>query len=183
MRIEYNGAAAPIVTEYAYDPDTFRLVGLKTVRPLHPVPGERLLQDLSYTYDPAGNITHIRDAAQQTLFFSNKRVEPSADYTYDALYRLIEATGREHLGQVGAAPSPSSYNDKPRVGISFSDSDGKAMARYLERYVYDAVGNFENMKHLGTDPANPGWTREYAYNEPSLIEAGEQTIADEQSFH
>ena len=65
MRIDYNAEAAPIVTEYAYDPDTFRLVRLQTVRPLHPVPGERLLQDLSYTYDPAGNITHIEDAAQQ----------------------------------------------------------------------------------------------------------------------
>ena len=65
-----------------------------------------------------GNITHIRDDAQQTIYFRNKRVEPSADYTYDALYRLIEATGREHLGQVGGAPIPHSYNDAPRVGIA-----------------------------------------------------------------
>ena len=43
------------------------------------------------------------DDAQQTIFFRNQRVEPSADYTYDAIYRLIEATGREHLGQVGGS--------------------------------------------------------------------------------
>ena len=45
------------------------------------------LQDLFHTYDPAGNITAIRDDAQQTIYFRNARVEPSADYTYDAMYQ------------------------------------------------------------------------------------------------
>jgi RHS repeat-associated protein len=156
-------------TTYAYDPLTFRLVNLVTRR------GADVLQDLHYTFDPAGNITHIRDDAQQTIFFSNKRVEPSTAYTYDALYRLIEATGREHLGQVGDPPSPPSYNDTPRVGIAFAASDGTAMGRYLERYVYDAAGNFKTMQHAGTDPADPGWTRDYTYGEPSIIEAGKQS--------
>src|SRR5262249_996833 len=111
------------------------------------------MQNLHYSYDPAGNITEIRDDAQQTIYFKNKRVEPSAEYTYDAVYRLIEATGREHLGQVGGVPIPHSYNDVPRVALQHP-GDGKAMGRYLERYVYDAVGNFLTMKHRGTDPAN-----------------------------
>ena len=68
-------------------------------------PRQRRLQNLHYTYDPAGNITHIQDDAQQTIFFRNQRVEPSNDYTYDALYRLIQATGREHLGQATARRS------------------------------------------------------------------------------
>ena len=25
---------------------------------------------------------------------------------------------------------------------------------------------------LGSDPANPGWTRSYTYNQPSLVEPG-----------
>ena len=49
-------------------------------------------------------VTWSRDAAQQTIYFKNTRVEPSAEYTYDAVYRLIEATGREHLGQAGGRP-------------------------------------------------------------------------------
>ena len=49
------------------------------------------LQDLNYVYDAAGNLTSIRDHAQQTVFFANTQVEPHNDYTYDALYRLIEA--------------------------------------------------------------------------------------------
>jgi RHS repeat-associated protein len=41
------------------------------------------------------------------------------------------------------------------------------MRRYLERYEYDAVGNFLKMIHQA---ANGSWTREYAYEEPSLLE-------------
>jgi RHS repeat-associated protein len=170
-------------TSYNYDPLTFRLVHLLTRRDINAFPKDcpqppragwpgSAVQNLRYTYDPAGNITYIRDDAQQTLYFRNKRVEPSADYTYDAVYRLIEATGREHLGQAGAEPLPSSYNDKPRVGILLAAGDGNAMGRYLQRYVYDAVGNFKEMTHRGTNPANPGWTRTYAYLEPSQLEPG-----------
>ena len=44
-----------------YDPLTFRLV-----RPADRARAASRLQDLSYTYDPVGNITHIEDDAQQT---------------------------------------------------------------------------------------------------------------------
>ena len=65
------------------------------------------LQNIHYTYDPVGNITHIHDDAQQTIYFRNRRVEPSAEYTYDAIYRLIEATGREHWARSAARRSPT----------------------------------------------------------------------------
>jgi hypothetical protein len=48
--------------------------------------------------------------------------------------------------------------------------DGLAMGRYVERYVYDAVGNFIEMQHVGSDPSHPGWTRAYAYEEPSQLD-------------
>jgi hypothetical protein len=47
-----------------------------------------------------------------------------------------------------------------------------AMGAYIERYVYDAVGNFLQMQHRGSDPAHAGWTRSYDYLEASLIEDG-----------
>ena len=104
------------------------------------------MQNLHYTYDPVGNITHIRDDAQQTIYFRNQRVEPSADYTYDAIYRLIEATGREHLGQVGGAADSPTPTTTSRASASCSQpGDGNAMGTYIERYVYDAVGNFLEM--------------------------------------
>ncbi|THJ74137.1 toxin, partial [Candidatus Frankia alpina] len=155
-QISYGNSTS---TGYTYDPLTFRLLRLTTGQ----------FQDLTYTYDPVGNITELRDAAQQTIFFRNKLVEPSAEYTYDATYRLIEATGREHLGQAGGPPIPHSYNDAGRTGLPHP-GDGNALGRYLERYTYDAVGNFTEMRHRGTDPAAPGWTRAYSYREPSLLD-------------
>ncbi|GIX46751.1 MAG: hypothetical protein KatS3mg131_0962 [Candidatus Tectimicrobiota bacterium] len=156
-RIAYGNG---VVTTYAYDPLTFRLTRLRTVRS-----GGEVLQDLSYTYDPAGNITSLRDDAQQTIYFNNTVVEPHAEYTYDAIYRLIEATGREHIGQANQ-PVPASWDDAPRVRLAHPH-DGQAMRRYLERYEYDAAGNFLKLIHQAL---NGSWTREYAYEEPSLLE-------------
>ena len=75
---------------YDYDPQTFRLAHLTTTRPASFAPDQRRVQALAYYYDPAGNITRIRDDAdtQDVIFFRNQRVEPSASYTYDPLYRL-----------------------------------------------------------------------------------------------
>ena len=80
--------------------------------------------------------------------FRGRWVDPSSDYIYDPLYRLIEASGREHLGQVEAIPSHS-YNDVPRE-LTSSTNDGKLMGNDIENYLYDAVGNFELMQHCST---------------------------------
>jgi RHS repeat-associated protein len=182
QRIDYKNGAS---TVYSYDPLTFRLTQLLTRRnavtfsdddPQPPVVGwpGRQVQNLHYTYDPAGNITHIQDDAQQTIYFRNQRVEPSNDYVYDALYRVIQATGREHLGQTGGVPNPPTTPDAFNAFHTRLDhpGDGNAMGTYVERYVYDAVGNFLRMQHRGTDPLHPGWTRAYDYLEASLIEDG-----------
>ncbi|MFE6737737.1 SpvB/TcaC N-terminal domain-containing protein [Streptomyces tubercidicus] len=170
-------------TRYRYDPLTYRLTHLLTRRDPAAFPGDCpdmapagwpgcQVQNLHYTFDPAGNITHIRDTAQQTVFFRNRRVEPTAEYTYDAASRLIEATGREHLGLTSSVPnppSPHSYNDVARIPV-LHPGDGNAMGRYVERYVYDTVGNLLEMRHRGTDPAHAGWTRTYAYTETSQLD-------------
>ena len=46
------------------------------------------------------------------------------------------------------------------------------MGTYIERYVYDAVGNFLQMQHRGSDPAHGLDARATSYAEPSLIESG-----------
>lgn len=188
--IEYGNG---VFTYYEYDPTTFRLVHLLTKRKTVYFPNDCpqpaldgwpgcQVQNLYYTYDPVGNITHIRDDAQQTIYFKNKRIEPSNDYIYDAIYRLIDAAGREHLGQIGDTPIPHSYNDSSRTGIEnpgpagrFNPGDGNAMGAYREQYVYDQLGNFLEMVHHRTDLARPGWTRAYTYNETSLLEPGKQS--------
>ncbi|MFQ8433665.1 RHS repeat-associated core domain-containing protein [Amaricoccus sp. W119] len=87
------------------------------------------------------------------MFFANSRVDPSCDYTYDAIYRLIEATGRENAA--AAAPPPNREGPWPTGGFPSAD----ALRTYTQRYRYDAVGNFVEMVHApGT---GSGWTRHY----------------------
>src|SRR5829696_4525713 len=179
LRIDYSNGVS---TFCEYDQLTFRLVHLLTLRnaatfpedcPQPPTAGWAgcQVQNLHYTYDPMGNITYIRDDAQQRIFFQKMRMEPSAEYTYDAMYRLIKATGREHLGQAGAAPTPHSYDDLPHGGQQHPN-DGRAMGNYTELYVYNAAGNILKMQHYGANPARPAWTRSYSYEEISFIEDG-----------
>ncbi|XXT18155.1 SpvB/TcaC N-terminal domain-containing protein [Sorangium sp. So ce429] len=149
-RIEYGNGTS---TAYTYDPLTFRLSRLKTTRSSD----SAVLQNLTYVYDPVGNIVEIGDSAQQTVFFNNAVVSPSAQYVYDAVYRLIEATGREHAG--GIADVQRDQNDVPIQSLPHAN-DAQALRNYTEQYVYDAVGNILRMVHqAGTG----SWTRRYAY--------------------
>jgi RHS repeat-associated protein len=155
--ISYGNGA---VTSYTYEPETFRLVGLVTIRPAGAGPGP--LQNLSYTYDPVGNITRIADAAQPTVFFNNQLVAPVADYTYDAIYRLTMANGREHLGQ--APDAPTSSDDTP-FQSPVLPADSTKMRNYTEHYAYDFVGNIKTVRHVAT---GGGWTRTYNYGSISV---------------
>jgi RHS repeat-associated protein len=146
-----NGAR----TQYSYDPLTFRLVNLRTVRQGDSDP----LQDLSYTFDPVGNITLIHDGSQEKVFFKNQVVSASNSYVYDAVYRLIAAEGREHIGQLSAPQT--TYDDSPRMDQPLP-GDGQAMRRYREHYRYDAVGNILEVIHSA---AGGDWRRHYRYDE------------------
>ncbi|CAM1504846.1 Fc.00g024370.m01.CDS01 [Cosmosporella sp. VM-42] len=148
-----------------HEDDTARLIRLQTV----PVGGGNALQDLNYTHDPVGNITQCRDDAQQTIFFRNAIVEPTIKHVYDALYRLSEATGREHLGQNRQASAPKAI-DTSRTRLVHR-GDRNAMALYTESYEYDSVGNILGMKHVSSDASSgSNWTRRYNYNEKSQLE-------------
>ncbi len=158
-QIDYGNGAT---TNYEYDEETFRLTNLRTTR----ASDDAKLQDLSYTYDPVGNITAIRDDAQQTVYFKNEVVTASAEYEYDAIYRLTNATGREHLGQTGGqvnAPRQPDHDDSFWTNLPHP-GDGQAMGNYTERYEYDEVGNILKMIHAA---ASGSWTREYQYEETS----------------
>lgn len=181
-RIDYNAKSQILAVYYgngstttrAYDMLLFRLQRMQTSRPSTIGQGQDILQDLTYTYDPRGSITHIVDKAQQTIYFRNQIVDPTSDYTYDPVNRLIQAQGREHLGQTSGQPNiptaPSAW-DSVHVSLD-SPSDGNAMGTYVESYSYDAVGNILSMAHSGSDPKSSGWTRNYFYNEPSQLEVG-----------
>lgn len=163
MRLQYaNGTT----TRYHYDTQTFRLIQLRTTRnvadsalPNAPsnLSNPDVLQNLYYTYDAAGNITEIEDDAYEPVFFQNQMVEPKSRYTYDALYRLIEATGREN-NTFDNAPGPI---ENTPLSVSFPTTD-ETLRNYIQKYQYDAVGNILQMRHITPDPSKR-WTRNYAY--------------------
>ncbi len=156
------------VTRYTYDPENFRLTRLYTRRDAawpgdcagNPDAAEPArpcgVQNLRYTYDAVGNITHIRNDAQQTIWFRNSVVEPSCDYTYDALNRLVEAKGRE---QAGVAGPPAIPEGPWPQGPMPSD---RSLRRYTQRYEYDEVGNFKVFRHIAHEAGGQGsWQRHY----------------------
>ena len=138
-------------TTYTHGPETFRLVRLKTVRNSDGA----ALQNLAYAYDPVGNIVAVSDSAHQTVFFSNAVVSPSTQYVYDALYRLIEATGRERAG--GMADVQRDQIDVPLMNLPHAN-DSAALRNYTESYVHDKVGNILSMRHQA---GAVDWTRRH----------------------
>jgi RHS repeat-associated protein len=151
--VEYGNG---VRTSYEYDPLTFRLVHLVTRRDAD------VLQDLTYTHDPVGNVTTVRDRANQQIVHHGQVVAAGAEYRYDAIYRLTAARGREHRAgqrQVGHNVDPWTVRSLP--------NDGTALRNYVETYRYDAVGNLLGVRHHeGPNLAAPGtvvWHRRYQY--------------------
>ena len=171
----------PFITNVEYDAQTRRTSvefgnGTKTLNDFDTIsPGLKrtrtiragaTLQDLLFVYDPLDNIVKIADQAQQTHFFQNTVVNPGAEYTYDAIGRLISASGREHLSAAGA-PNISDQMDSGNVGLE--NLGANAMGTYLETYTYDSVNNIQLVQHQGSNSNAPGWSRQYSYSEPSQI--------------
>lgn len=142
-----------VSTRFQYDKETFRLKRLESKRQ-----NGDLLQDWHYTYDPMGNITHIEDKNIPVVFFKNQKTTGIATYTYDALYRLIEATGRENKAALDFGTCDN-WNDKASMH-SMNPGDPMVVRNYTQRYQYDAVGNIMEMKHLAK---GANWTRAYEY--------------------
>jgi RHS repeat-associated protein len=145
------------ISKYLYDPKTYRLTNLLTKL----TGGDstaQAVQNLSYTFDPTGNITQIKDDAQQTHFFKNSVVSPENKFEYDAVYQLIKAAGREHAG-LGSNAQFSNL-DLPFIAQLPHVNDAAAVRNYAQQYEYDDCGNIKRMQHTA-DGAN--WTKRYRY--------------------
>jgi hypothetical protein len=117
------------------------------------------IQDLNYTYDPVHNVVQMTDLAQQTVYFAGNVTSGTQLFEYDAVYRLVHASGREQPGQVGYALGPDGY---PEPGLSAIPhrNDLQALLAYTEDYVYDAVGNLLSTVHKA---GGSGFTRTQTY--------------------
>jgi len=163
LNIQYGNNT---VTNSHYDPATFRLSRLTSTRNN----GADILQDLYYYYDPAGNITYAQDKAQPPVFYNNQQVLSDGNYTYDALYRLTRATGREHIAQntVNENASGNNYRDFPFGALTPlpSPSDQQALRNYTQVYQYDPAGNMTQLQHIA---GNGSYTRNFVFNKNQLV--------------
>jgi len=157
------------LTQYDYDANTFRLRQIRSTRPADAADFPRrrsnltdlnIVQQLLYTYDPVGNITEIEDQAYEPVFFKNQLVEPRNRYVYDALYRLIEAGGREGFNPPHA---PVQREPDPQAAGTFPLTN-QTLRNYSQRYIYDSVGNILNMRHIASQG---NWNRRFAVADDS----------------
>ncbi|WP_454690550.1 RHS repeat-associated core domain-containing protein [Achromobacter aloeverae] len=126
--IETKADANGIATAYTYEPQlTGRVLGIKVSRKQGAI--ATVLQDLAYTYDPVGNVVGMTDNAAQAACFKNQATTAARAYTYDALYRLLSASGRENAVASG---SPDTDNPGP---------DPVNYRNYSRSYAYDLGGN------------------------------------------
>jgi RHS repeat-associated protein len=137
-----------IMTRFAYDPVNFRLLRQRSEKFTNPsgfpltyeaVSGS-VRQDCEYLFDLAGNIVNMVDDSPNAGIGGSGSL--SRDFTYDALYRLLTATGRE---AGGFANSSSPWDDSFYV-----PDDSHANTRgYTRTYTYDQLGNMLKMNHNG----------------------------------
>lgn len=140
-RIESQTAGNGVSSNAIFDPIDGRLSRMTASRS-----GRSPLQDLHYFYDPVGNVLRIEDPPHQTRYFANQRVEAVNTYTYDSLYQLTHATGREALG---ANIQPGLPDPTPNPG------DTSQLLNYIQRYEYDKGGNLTLLRHEGSHPSQP----------------------------
>ena len=129
-----------VITDYGLDPMTQRLTGIRVQRPGTQISAATTLQDLHYHYDPVGNVQSVRNDAEATRFWRNQKVTAESTFTYDSLYQLVQATGRERVGRGAQGPQ------LPDVLVPLP-TDDSALTNYTRRYSYDRAGNLIQLQH------------------------------------
>ncbi|MBB1642974.1 SpvB/TcaC N-terminal domain-containing protein [Sphingobacterium sp. UME9] len=132
-----------VITTYRYEPSTLNLLQIFTNS------GSNQVQNINYTYDPVGNVTCAFDTSIETIFNNNQKIDPVFDHQYDSLYRLIQASGRQHKG-INANTNMPAFSQSPI-------NDGQAIENYTELYSYDDSGNLIKKQHVTLSSA---WTTE-----------------------
>lgn len=126
-----------VVTEATYSESDGQLQRLAAYRK-----GTRraMLQDLAYSYDRVGNVLSILDNAQPTTWANNSTIEALNTFTYDTLYQLIKATGRENAHHAGGRTLPAA--------LLPGSADPTLLRNYSRHYHYDAGANLVQMQHV-----------------------------------
>jgi len=142
--------ANTVMTRYAYDNQTFRLMRQRsetyTQTGYSFESDGSVKQDTAYAYDLHGNIIETTDKTTGCGIGATDTL--SRDFDYDALYRLLQATGRENT------PTITSIWDD-----SYRSADNNVTTGYTQNYQYDKMGNIQQLQHVGYS----SFTRNFTY--------------------
>ena len=128
-----ESAGNGVTTTYGYDPQDQWLATITAQRA-----DNTTLQALSYGYDFTGNVTSLSDGSVASRYYRNQATGGTRQFTYDALYQLLSATGRENANHTGMQ-----YSGLPVM------SDDSQYVNYTRSYTYDDSGNLQTLKHTG----------------------------------
>ena len=144
-----------VQTKFDYDPVTFRMRRLWTRMSNRT---GKILQDLSYFYDPMGNILKVEDKAKlgERRHVIERLLEQNREYIYDSLYKLICAKGKE----CNLTPEVLTYNPT-------KCSDPNATRTYYRKYKYDKSGNIVRITHkaIAQGKLNNKWIKDFVYGD------------------
>lgn len=172
-----------IATRQVYDPATLRLARVRTERcdmsgtdPTTCRFSGPPLRDIAYRYDLVGNILTLQDLTPGCGVRNNPEALAAATelqqrlrdgdalirrFSYDPLYRVTSASGRESRG----IPDPRPWHDLPREGFNGGNhgtpdqnNAPELTTAYRENYDYDAAGNLLTMEHRRFDSVT-GWQK------------------------
>lgn len=138
-----------VMTRYAYDPTSFRLIRLRSERFIREGDSWRgsgaPLQELHYSYDLAGNISAIDERVPGCGIANSPdgRDRLLRRFSYDALYRLLSADGRACIDlsatqRIDDTAVCGYYGSPP---LANQDNAPDLTERYTESYRYDPLGN------------------------------------------
>jgi RHS repeat-associated protein len=140
-----------MMTRYRYDDITFRLSRMKTEKytksGLTYTPNGGIQQNLAYSYDLSGNILDINDQTTGCGVANTDALDRS--FSYDPLYRLLSATGRE-TATTASLPWDDTYRP----------ADATLSRAYTQNYAYDKLGNIQSLQHVAT---SGNFTRNFNY--------------------
>ncbi len=166
--IEYLGGVLERALEY--DPATTALQRMRTVRS-----DGQTLQDLRYYADAVGNPTHVSDGAFQTLFGRFGPASGETDYTTDALYRLVAASARQHVGYRPACERQGGYDG---LAIELDAAPSPLIENVSLAFAPDAAGSIYWRAH---EASSGSWQRALAFSDRSN-RAVEKALAGADQF-
>lgn len=118
-----------IRASYEFDPSLGEPTRINTISS-----SNKLLQDLNYTYDPAGNVIEVRDYAFTEIVGKGSGGKGSSTYEYDSLYQLTRASGNVLKSRDLKKP------------FTLRQLNRGTLKRYDLSYQYDDGGNLMRVK-------------------------------------